>query len=120
MTSKRTFGRHYLVDLHDCDPEKIKYVDPVRIAALKAGHECRATLLGNQFHQFEPMGVSGVILIAESHISLHTWPEAGFVSLDIFTCGEEMEPAIAVDALAREFGASEIQMQVVERGRIGE
>lgn len=117
MTTRSDFGRHYLIDLRGCDPEIIKQVDPTREILLRATKECGATRLDDYFHQFQPFGVSGVVLIAESHISVHTWPENGFVALDIFTCGE-MKPQVAVDIMQKSFRAKEATVKIVVRGQL--
>ena len=119
MKTKSDFGKHYLIDLRDCDPEIIKSVDPTREIVLRAAKECGATILDNYFHQFQPMGVSGVVLIAESHISVHTWPENGFAAADIFTCGE-MKPQVAIDIMREGFRAkaASMSMKVVVRGQL--
>lgn len=118
MTTKPHFGRHYLVDFKDCDPATIERVTATRAIFLEAAREAKATLLGELFHQFEPVGVSGVLLIAESHISVHTWPEDRFVSVDIFTCGEEMDPDIAIEVMTRGFRAAQVDVRVHLRGRL--
>jgi len=119
MKTRSDFGKHYLIDLRDCDPEIIKSVGPTREIVLRAAKECGATILDDYFHQFEPIGVSGVVLIAESHISVHTWPENGFAAADIFTCGE-MKPQVAIDIMREGFRAKETTMKVkvVVRGQL--
>ncbi len=119
MKTRADFGKHYLIDLRDCDPEIIKSVGPTREIVLRAAKECGATILDDYFHQFEPIGVSGVVLIAESHISVHTWPENGFAAADIFTCGE-MKPQVAIDIMREGFRAKETTMKVkvVVRGKL--
>ena len=119
MKKRADFGKHYLIDLRDCDPEIIKSVDPTREIVLRAAKECGATILDDYFHQFQPIGVSGVVLIAESHISVHTWPENGFAAADIFTCGE-MKPQVAIDIMREGFRAKETSMKVkiVVRGQL--
>ncbi len=119
MKTRSDFGKHYLIDLRDCDPEIIKSVDPTREIVLRAAKECGATILDDHFHQFHPIGVSGVVLIAESHISIHTWPESGFSAADIFTCGE-MKPQVAIDIMREGFRAKETTMKVkvVVRGQL--
>ncbi len=119
MKTRSDFGKHYLIDLRDCDPEIIKSVDHTREIVLRAAKECGATILDDHFHQFHPIGVSGVVLIAESHISIHTWPESGFAAADIFTCGE-MKPQVAIDIMREGFRAKEtsMSMKVVVRGQL--
>jgi|TARA_R110002126_G_scaffold177321_2_gene326234 S-adenosylmethionine decarboxylase len=110
-------GKHYLVDLRDCDPEIITCVKLTRNIVMHAAKACGATILNDHFHQFQPIGVSGVVLIAESHISVHTWPENGFAAMDIFTCGN-MEPQVAIDIIQKGFcaKAASMSLKVVTRG----
>ncbi len=118
MTTKPNFGKHYLVDFKQCDPETIEQVEVTRAIFLEAAREAKAIVVGELFHQFEPVGVSGVLLIAESHVSVHTWPEDRFVGVDIFTCGEEMDAEIAIDVLTRGFRATQVDVKVHLRGRL--
>ena len=111
-----TFGDHYLVDLYGCDPAIIGDAQPTEEALMKAARRCGATVIEFHFHQFSPQGVSGMILIAESHLSVHTWPENGFVAVDIFTCGEDMKPEIAVNVLEEAFDADRVDVMYVTRG----
>ena len=80
-------GHHLLVDFWVADPEPLRRVATWEALLPEACREAGATVLGARFHQFEPEGVTGIVLLAESHASLHTWPEAGLVTLDVFTCG---------------------------------
>lgn len=77
-----------MADLFDCqgDFDLLQHLEPLRNACLLAVHSANLTIVGERFHQFEPAGVTGVILLAESHIAIHTWPEQRFVSLDIYVC----------------------------------
>jgi len=68
------------------------------------------------FHRFSPVGVSGVVVISESHLSVHTWPETGYVALDIYTCGEDAKPEAAVEYALGEFGAKNVHITEVTRG----
>jgi len=112
-------GKHYLVDLCDCDADIITCVKLTRAIVMRAANECGATILNDHFHQFKPIGVSGVVLIAESHISVHTWPENGFAAMDIFTCGN-MKPHVAIDIIQKGFCAKEASMslKVITRGQL--
>ena len=111
-----TYGDHYLVDLHGCNAEIVAAVKPTEEALLEAATRCGSTIIQHHFHQFSPHGVSGIILIAESHISVHTWPENGFVAVDIFTSGEVMKPQVAIDLLEQAFAASRVDVVSVARG----
>ncbi|MEM6288912.1 MAG: adenosylmethionine decarboxylase [Bacteroidota bacterium] len=80
-------GRHLLVDLWVDDPEPLRRAATWEALLPRACAEAGATVLGSRFHQFEPEGATGVVLLAESHASVHTWPERGLATLDVFTCG---------------------------------
>lgn len=111
----KSFGQHYLVELIGCDPERIKWVKDVEPVLRQAAADSRATVVGQHFHQFDPVGVTGVILIAESHFTLHTWPQDGYVSFDVLTCGDMDAPA-AIERLKQDFAAREARVNVYDRG----
>jgi S-adenosylmethionine decarboxylase len=117
---KTDFGKHYLVDFRGCDPDALRFVARTRETFLQAAREASATLVAEAFHQFDPEGVSGVLLIAESHLSVHTWPEDGFAAVDIFTCGEEMDAQLAIDVLERAFRAEQTVVRMHVRGSLGD
>ncbi|MFN3763430.1 MAG: adenosylmethionine decarboxylase, partial [Anaerolineae bacterium] len=80
-------GVHYLLELRGCDPTVINDLPEVRRILIEAAKQAKATVLDARFHQFSPQGVSGVVVVGESHLSIHTWPEYGYASADIYTCG---------------------------------
>jgi S-adenosylmethionine decarboxylase proenzyme len=111
----RALGEHHLVEFAGCPRHRIATtaaVLPVRERAMEA---CGATVLGSRVHQFDPAGVTAVVLLSESHVALHTWPEHGYAALDVFTCGP-MAPRSAVEEMARGFAATRVQVRVVRRG----
>ena len=112
---KCNVGKHIIVDMHGCNPELLKKVDFISEAMHQAAKKSHATIVGKFFKQFDPWGVSGVIVIAESHISIHTWPEHGLASIDYFSCSDEPNIVAAINHLSSSFQAS--SMQVVELGR---
>jgi len=109
-------GRHLLLELNDCNREALNDTDMIRDTMLKAAIDCGAVILGNQFHHFNPQGVSGVVVIAESHISIHTWPEYGYAAVDVFTCGSVVNPEIAAKVLIERLEAKHHSMMEVPRG----
>jgi len=115
---KTTFGDHYLVDLHGCDPDLISTVEGVRNILMDAAIKSKSTIIDDRFHQFEPFGASGVIIIAESHFSVHTWPEDDFAAVDIFTSGELMQPQIAIDIMTAGYAADYVNVTKVTRGSL--
>ncbi len=112
---KKEYGKHYLVELMDCDPAKLKTVKEVRQILLKAAEKSKATVVKHFFHQYKPYGVTGIILISESHFSVHTWPQDKYAAFDILTCGK-MFPQRAVKELEKGFRAKRVKVKVVRRG----
>lgn len=112
---KKEYGRHYLVELIGCDPQRIKYADQVKEVLVKAALASKATIVEQYFKQYEPYGVTGIILICESHFSIHTWPEDGFAAFDILTCGE-MLPENAIKVVKEGFQAKHVKKQIIPRG----
>ncbi|MCB0317221.1 MAG: adenosylmethionine decarboxylase [Bdellovibrionales bacterium] len=116
MEEKIEFGKHYIVELIDCDPELLKKTEQVKDRFIQAAEISNATIIDTKFKQFNPTGVSGLILIAESHFTIHTWPESGYAGVDIFTCGEQMDPELAVETLVKSFKAKRHHVKVITRG----
>ena len=85
---------------------------------LEAARRACATVVDVVFHEFSPFGVSGVVVIAESHLAIHTWPEHRYAAVDIFTCGDVLEPKVAADYLAQLFGATRVSLVQLERGHV--
>ena len=111
-----TQSTHYLVEIWDADRHILDDVEAIRARLLEAARRARVTVLHSAFHRFNPVGVSGVIVIAESHISIHTWPEAGYAAVDIFTCGDRALPERAAEYLPEAFGAGEVEVTRLLRG----
>ncbi len=110
-----SFGKHYLVEFIGCPSRRIAYIDDIREVFLEAARLSGATILESYFHQFEPQGVTGMIFIAESHFSIHTWPESGYAAFDILTCGA-MAPEKAIDHLKQALQAARVEVRVFTRG----
>jgi len=111
-------GKHLLLELKDCDKEVLNDVGFLRDALLTAANEAGATVLGESFHQFNPHGISGVVIIAESHLLIHTWPEYGYVAADIFTCGNSVQPEKAAKILIRKLGSKNHSIVEIQRGML--
>lgn len=109
-------GLHVLAELYGCTWETLD--DLVRVkeimvnAALTAGAEVRECV----FHKFSPQGVSGVVVISESHLTIHTWPECGYAAVDVFTCGEKVDPLKACYHLKKCFSAKQMTTKEFKRG----
>ncbi len=81
-------GIHLLGEWYGCpaDTPEFTQAAPLRELCVRAARDAGLTVVGERFHQFEPQGVTGTVLLAESHIAIHTWPEAGFVTVDVYVC----------------------------------
>ena len=112
----KALGRHVLLELHECDCDILR--DPVRIEQImrESAEAAGATIVQSVFHQFSPFGVSGVVVIAESHLAIHTWPEYGYAAVDLFTCGEDVDPWVAHQCVAKELKARKKTSLEMKRG----
>ncbi len=111
-------GTHLLLDLKDCNAELLDDLDYIREVVLTAAREAGATVVGETFHKFRPIGVTGIVAIAESHISIHTWPEHAYAAADIFTCGESLLPERAADLIVEMLECTEASISDVRRGEV--
>lgn len=109
-------GRHVLIELWDCNPA-INRPQSVRAAICQGVEEIGATLLHLYVHEFSPQGVTGVAALAESHLTLHSWPEHGYLAADVFTCGDQVDPLALVDVLTEWFEPGFVEVKELERGR---
>ena len=109
-------GRHLLLELFDCDSDAINNVEAVKNALVEAAKRAHATIVDVVFHEFNPFGVSGVVVIAESHLSIHTWPEYRYAAVDIFSCGDVLQPDVAAHYLVEQFGAERTSVVEMQRG----
>lgn len=113
MNDEWKAGKHLLIDLYDCQHHgNIEEISQIMIESCKA---TGATVLSHHFHPFPGGGVSGVIVLAESHQSIHTWPEKNYVALDMFVCGE-CDPLKALPILQKHFEPQTPRVRLVERG----
>jgi len=109
-------GHHLLADLRGCDPAHLSDLDLVRNAMLQAARDSGATVVTQSFHHFSPLGISGVVIVSESHLAIHTWPEFGFAALDYFTCSDRVDQAKAIETMRCVLGAQEISTREISRG----
>ena len=110
-----TVGKHCILELYACDCAKLDDEDFVRAALSNAALRAGATLLNLISHHFQPHGVTGLALLAESHISFHSWPESGYAAVDVFTCGDHTMPESACRVLVEEFGSRHHQLRSFRR-----
>jgi spermidine synthase len=109
-------GRHILVELYDCQADLLNDVMAVEQLMEAAAEAAEATLINATFHHFSPYGVSGVIVIQESHLAIHTWPEARYAAVDLFTCGSSTRPWRAFEVLKKGLQAGNSSAMEIQRG----
>jgi S-adenosylmethionine decarboxylase len=112
-------GRHVLLELKQCDREVLEDIGEIREILLGAAERAKAKVVGESFHQFSPQGVSGVVIIAESHLSIHTWPEWSYAAVDIFTCGDSANIDEAVESMTRSLSCQNLSVLEISRGIVG-
>ncbi len=111
-------GRHILVEYYNCDKEVLKDHKKIEEYMKTAAIEAKATIVQSVFHLFNPWGVSGAVIISESHLTIHTWPEYGYAAVDLFTCGDSVNPWDAFDHLSEVLGAEKTETTEVPRGLV--
>lgn len=112
----KALGCHIVAEMSLCDPEILTDLERVRDAMVRAAVEANAEVREVAFHRFIPHGVSGVVVISESHLSIHTWPEIGYAAVDIYTCGAHTDPMKALQYLSREFHCKTMTTTTIQRG----
>ncbi len=112
----QALGRQILVEFYDCDKDILTDEQAIRTAMIDACKIGKATVVTDTFHSFSPYGVSGVVVIAESHVAIHTWPEYGYAAVDIFTCGETISPWELFHHLKEEFKSKHCSNMELRRG----
>ncbi len=113
-------GQHVLAEFFECDPNILNNVEKIEKLMIDAALECGATIVQKCFHMFSPHGVSGVVIIAESHLAIHTWPELGYAAVDLFTCGDKCDPKVAYEFLKKAFYSGKSSFSELKRGKLDE
>ena len=108
-------GKHLLVELYGCNKKKLDDESYLRCLINNSAKLANATILNLISNKFEPQGVTAIALLAESHLSIHTWPEANYAALDIFTCGNNMKPDLACHLIIDQLEAKEHIVKTINR-----
>ena len=108
------------MDLKECNSGLLDDFSFIKKAMLDAAGEAGATIVGENFHKFDPLGVTGIIAIAESHLCIHTWPEHAYAAVDIFTCGSNFKPHKAAERIIESLQCAQPEVTEVQRGIISE
>ncbi|WGK68481.1 adenosylmethionine decarboxylase [Candidatus Haliotispira prima] len=120
MMTNTTLGHHVLVEMYRCDEKALNDPKFLEKVLCEAAGLAGATIVTQAFHQFNPHGVSGVVVISESHLTIHTWPEHGYASLDLYTCGNSTDTHKAFNYIRSELGARHTSTVELRRGNLEE
>ena len=110
-----TRGQHLLIEFRGCEGPVLNDSSALQALMERAVAAARATIVNSVFHTFAPQGVTGVVVVEESHFSVHTWPEHGYVAVDVYTCGE-CDPQLAREVLRAGLAATSVEWMLIERG----
>jgi len=111
-----TRGYHYVIEASDCDPQVLADADALKRILLEAASAGGMDVRSTYFYKFSPTGVSGMVVVSGSHISIHTWPETGYAAIDVYTCDPESRPEEAVEKILEAIGAGYAHITEIERG----
>ncbi|MGY8953288.1 MAG: adenosylmethionine decarboxylase [Flavobacteriales bacterium] len=109
-------GLHILMEFHECEPQRLDDLTLLKTTMSEAAIASGATIIKSVFHQFSPQGVTGVVVVAESHLAIHTWPEKNYAAVDYFTCNENMDYKKAFNIIAEVIGSKTNNYKCIERG----
>ena len=113
-------GKHLICEYYGCSSSLLNDVARIQTLMREGAISAGATVVDERFHVFEPHGVSGVVVIAESHLTVHTWPEYGYAAVDIFTCGEQIDPQHAADFIQKALQSDRCDVPLLKRGLFDE
>jgi len=114
----RSLGHQIIAEFYQCDSTRLNDADYVSRIMVEAAEQAGATIVAQTFHHFSPHGVSGAVIIAESHLSIHTWPEYGYAAVDLFTCGDSVSAEKAFDHLRESLDAAQVSTMEMHRGQV--
>ena len=112
----KTLGVHLLLDLENCEQKILDDLNTIKQTLIIAAQKSCAHIMGETFHKFTPVGVTGIVSIAESHISIHTWPEFKYAAVDIFSCGEDFDLESCVKVISDNLKCKHITRKTIKRG----
>ena len=116
MIKQKQLGNHLLIEYYDCDSKVLKNTSLIEKHMIEAAKIAQATIVESVFHTFSPWGVSGVVVIEESHLTIHTWPEYKYAAVDLFTCGNTLKPWVAFKFLEGKLKAKRADLTKISRG----
>ena len=111
-------ANHQIIDFYKCDKDILSNSDLVKSYFVKSAELANATIVSQKFHEFSPYGLTGVLVITESHISIHTWPEYGYAAIDVFSCCDKLDHKRLVESLKGSLKAGKVKSKSIKRGRL--
>lgn len=114
----KVLGRHLIVEMHGCPSNLLRDPSLARRVLRESVNACNATFMGDYYTEFREGGVSGIAVVAESHISIHTWPEHSYAAIDIFTCGDHVDPWKAYEVFVSNYRPEKVNVTEMKRGLI--
>lgn len=115
---RQPLGKQYLVEFYNCNKELLNNTEKIRLIMEQAADTIGATIIDSKFHRFTPHGVSGMVLIAESHLAIHTWPEYGYAAFDLFTCSSKIDAVTCFQDVELKLEAKIKKITKLDRGCI--
>jgi len=116
VSNPQQLGQQLVIELYGCNPKTIENIEKVEEIMTAGVHAAHATIVQKVFHKFTPVGVSGVLVLSESHMTIHTWPEFGYCAVDLYTCGSHCNNDAALDVLKEKFEATSARVIPLKRG----
>lgn len=114
--TRHALGLHILIEAYNCDTDSLSNPDEIRKAFHEAAELAGMTVVAECYKTFEPHGASGMTIVAESHLSVHSWPEFGYAAIDVFTCGADINLEAAIGRLQSHFQWSHFEQTEIKRG----
>ncbi len=118
MSVNKALGRHILAEIYECDVDVLDDIRELQSILTEAAERSGAEVIDSSFRKFDPYGVSGVVIISESHLTIHTWPEYGYAAVDLFTCGDTADPWLGFEYIIRRLKSSHYTTMEVQRGNL--
>jgi S-adenosylmethionine decarboxylase proenzyme len=112
----KSLGKHAIIDYYECNPQILSSAEQIREILISAVRQAGLHVVLDNFHHFSPHGVSGVVVIAESHVTIHTWPEHGFAAVDVFICGETKQSERIQTAVQDALKSARMERRTFDRG----
>jgi len=116
VTTLEALGKHCIIEYYGCPSDVMDNLELIEQAMTGAARAMGATIVASEFHQFNPYGISGMVIISESHLSIHTWPEYGYAAVDVFTCGDVIDATVAHGLLQEAFQSTDTSLVHLRRG----